>query len=114
MRRKTDIFLRWVAWWEEDQTYIGHCPDLFLGGVHGDNPLKVARELQKVIDEWGGHFQKRLASVAASPRQADDGDRMMDGLAVRKSYRRGRVCGVAAITGRRERTKRKSLRRLKV
>jgi hypothetical protein len=30
---------------------------LFLGGVHGDNPLKVARELQKVIDEWGGIFK---------------------------------------------------------
>jgi hypothetical protein len=46
-----------VAWSEEDQTYIGRCPDLFLGGVHGDNPLKVARELQKVIDEWEVIFE---------------------------------------------------------
>jgi predicted RNase H-like HicB family nuclease len=57
MRRKTDIYLRWVAWSEEDQTYIGRCPDLFLGGVHGDDPLKVARELQKVIDEWEVIFE---------------------------------------------------------
>ena len=57
MRRTTDIYLRWVAWSEEDQTYIGRCPDLFLGGVHGDDPLKVARELQKVIDEWEVIFE---------------------------------------------------------
>ncbi len=52
MRKNTDIYLRWVAWSEEDQTYIGRCPDLFGGGVHGDDPVEVARELQTVIDEW--------------------------------------------------------------
>lgn len=57
MKRKTDIYHRWVAWSEEDQTYIGRCPDLFLGGVHGDDALKVARELQKAIDEWEAIFE---------------------------------------------------------
>ena len=42
--------------------------------------------------------------------EADDGIRLMNCLAVRKSERRGIARGVAAITGRRERTKRKSLR----
>jgi len=31
MKGKTDIYHRWVAWWEEDQTDIGRCPDLFQG-----------------------------------------------------------------------------------
>jgi predicted RNase H-like HicB family nuclease len=57
MKRKTDIYHRWVAWSEDDQAYIGRCPDLFGGGVHGDDPLKVARELQKVIDEWEVIFE---------------------------------------------------------
>jgi predicted RNase H-like HicB family nuclease len=52
MKKKTDIYHRWVAWSEEDQVYIGHCPDLFGGGVHGDDPVEVARELQEAIDEW--------------------------------------------------------------
>jgi predicted RNase H-like HicB family nuclease len=52
MKRRTDIYHRWVAWSEEDQVYIGRCPDLFLGGVHGDDPVEVARELQQAIDEW--------------------------------------------------------------
>lgn len=57
MNRKTDIYHRWVAWSEEDQVYIGRCPDLFHGGVHGDDPLKVARELQKVINEWEAIYE---------------------------------------------------------
>jgi predicted RNase H-like HicB family nuclease len=57
MNRKTDIYHRWVAWSEEDQAYIGRCPDLFQGGVHGNDPLKVARELQKVINEWEAIYE---------------------------------------------------------
>lgn len=52
MKKPTDIYHRWVAWSEEDQVYVGHCPDLFGGGVHGDDPVEVARELQEAIDEW--------------------------------------------------------------
>lgn len=52
MNKETDKYHRWVAWSEEDQVYIGRCPDLFLGGVHGDDPIKVAKQLQKTIDEW--------------------------------------------------------------
>ena len=59
MNCKTDIYHRWVAWSEEDQTYIGRCPDLFSGGVHGADRLKVARELQQVIDEWECIFDEQ-------------------------------------------------------
>lgn len=56
--KRTDIYHRWVAWSVEDQAYIGRCPDLFQGGVHGADPIKVARALQKVIDEWDDIFRK--------------------------------------------------------
>jgi hypothetical protein len=52
VNKETDKYHRWVAWSEEDQVYIGCCPDLFLGGVHGDDPIRVAGQLQKAIDEW--------------------------------------------------------------
>ncbi len=58
MKRKTEIYHRWVAWSEEDQTYIGRCPDLFHGGAHGDEPLKVAKDLQRLIDEWESIFDE--------------------------------------------------------
>ena len=70
MKRKTDICHRWVAWSDEDQTYIGRCPDSFNGGVHGDDPLKVAKELQQVIDEWEQLFetsQRALPPVRVRP-----------------------------------------------
>jgi predicted RNase H-like HicB family nuclease len=40
-----------VNWSEEDQCYIGRCPDLFLGGVHGDDPEKVFKEIREVA-KW--------------------------------------------------------------
>jgi hypothetical protein len=70
MNRKTDIYHRWVAWSEEDQAYIGRGPDLFLGGVHGADPLKVAKELQKVIDEWEVIFEsdtRQMPPVRVKP-----------------------------------------------
>ena len=70
MKRKTDIYHRWVAWSEEDQAYIGRCPDLFYGGVHGDDPLNVAKKLQQVIDEWEcilDESQRNLPPVRVRP-----------------------------------------------
>ena len=55
--KNTDKYHRWVAWSEEDQCYIGRCPDLFLGGCHGDNALEVAAELQQIIDDWEEDFK---------------------------------------------------------
>ncbi|MEM9479728.1 MAG: type II toxin-antitoxin system HicB family antitoxin [Verrucomicrobiota bacterium] len=57
MKKKTDKYYRWVEWSEEDQAYVGYCPDLFGGGCHGDDPIEVARELQQVIDEWEEVFE---------------------------------------------------------
>lgn len=55
--KKSDIYHRWVAWPEEDQTYIGRCPDLFSGGVHHDtDPIECARKLQDAIDDVSRDF----------------------------------------------------------
>ena len=40
-----------VEWSEEDQTYIGSCPGLFLGGCHGDDERKVFDEVCDIVDE---------------------------------------------------------------
>ena len=37
-----------MNWSEEDQCYLGRCPDLFLGGVHGDDPEKVFNEIREL------------------------------------------------------------------
>lgn len=50
--KTSDRYLKIVEWSEEDQCYIGTCPGLMLGGVHGDDEAKVYRELCKVVEEW--------------------------------------------------------------
>jgi predicted RNase H-like HicB family nuclease len=45
-------YLKVVEWSKEDQCYVGRCPELMLGGVHGENEQTVFAELCAVIEEW--------------------------------------------------------------
>ncbi len=47
-----DRYLKIVEWSEDDQCYVGTCPCLMLGGIHGDNEAKVYKELCQAVDEW--------------------------------------------------------------
>ena len=38
-------------WSEEDQCYVGSCPNLFYGGCHGDDEKQVFAELCQIVDE---------------------------------------------------------------
>ena len=48
---KTHHYALLVEWSEEDQIWIGRCPELFFGGVHGRDRTKVYAELCEVVDE---------------------------------------------------------------
>ena len=50
--KKSDQYLKIVEWSEEDQCYLGTCPNLMLGGIHGDNEAKVYKELCQAVEEW--------------------------------------------------------------
>jgi predicted HicB family RNase H-like nuclease len=52
MKKKSDAYLKVVEWSEEDQCYIGTCPGLMFGGVHGDAEKEVYERLCQVVDEW--------------------------------------------------------------
>lgn len=45
----TDRYLKIVEWSEEDGCYVGSCPGLIYGGVHGDDEIKVYRELCQAV-----------------------------------------------------------------
>jgi predicted RNase H-like HicB family nuclease len=55
--RPIDRYHRWVEWSDEDQVYIGKCPDL-ITGIHGDDPVKVYEELGEVVQEVIDCFQQ--------------------------------------------------------
>lgn len=45
-------YLKLVEWSEKDQCFVGRCPGLFDGGVHGDDEADVYRELCVAVEEW--------------------------------------------------------------
>ncbi len=50
--KPSDRYLKIVEWSDEDRCYVGRCPGLMLGGVHGNDEAKVYRELCQVVEEW--------------------------------------------------------------
>ena len=50
--QKSAQYLKIVEWSKEDQCYVGRCPELMFGGVHGKDEHKVFTELCAVIEEW--------------------------------------------------------------
>lgn len=60
--KKSDLYHKWVEWDEQDQIYIGKCPDL-ITGIHGDDPVQLYTELCGVIEEIIGHFESNGRSL---------------------------------------------------
>jgi hypothetical protein len=56
--KKSDRYLKIVEWSEKDRCYIGRAPGLMLGGVHGDDEVKVYEDLCQVIEEWIDIYEK--------------------------------------------------------
>lgn len=44
-------YAKMVQWSDEDQCYVGICPDLFYGGCHGDDEQAVFSELCRRVEE---------------------------------------------------------------
>ena len=60
-----------MEWSDEDQTYIGKCPDL-ITGIHGDDPIKLYSELCEVIEDVIRHFEsegRKLPEPRIRPMQ---------------------------------------------
>ena len=50
--KSSDRYLKIVEWSKEDRCYVGTCPGLMLGGIHGDDEAKVYAELCHAVEEW--------------------------------------------------------------
>jgi predicted HicB family RNase H-like nuclease len=45
-------YAKFVEWSDEDRCFVGRCPGLFGGGVHGNDEAKVYTELCETVEEW--------------------------------------------------------------
>lgn len=57
-----DRYHKWVEWNEDDQVYIGKCPDL-ITGIHGENPVLLYGELCEVIQDVIDHLNAEGRSL---------------------------------------------------
>lgn len=48
--KAADRYHKWVEWSDDDQAYLGKCPDL-ITGIHGDDPREVYSDLCEVVAE---------------------------------------------------------------
>jgi predicted RNase H-like HicB family nuclease len=56
--KTADQYHKWVEWSEEDQTYVGKCPDL-ITGIHGEDPVQLYAELCEVVQDVIEDFVSR-------------------------------------------------------
>jgi predicted RNase H-like HicB family nuclease len=56
-----DRYLMFVRWSEEDQLYVGYCPDLFpAGGVcHGQSSVEAYTKLAEIVEDTITTAQKQ-------------------------------------------------------
>jgi len=62
--KRSDRDHKWVEWSDEDEAYIGKCPDL-ITGIHRDDPKQVYAELCEVIEDVVSHFESEGRSLPA-------------------------------------------------
>ncbi|MCC6130876.1 MAG: pilus assembly protein HicB [Acidobacteria bacterium] len=62
--KASDRYHKWVEWSEEDNAYLGKCPDL-ITGIHGDDPVRVYHDLCEVVDQVIQHFESEGRTLPA-------------------------------------------------
>ncbi len=56
-----DQYLQYIQWSEEDQVYVGYCPDLFpAGGVcHAETSVEAFKILTEVVEDTVSTAQEK-------------------------------------------------------
>ena len=51
IKEQATRYTKFVEWSDQDQCFVGRCPELMLGGVHGNDEAKVYAELCEAVEE---------------------------------------------------------------
>ena len=58
MNELVNQYSRIIEWSEADKCYVGRCPELFLGGCHGDTEAAVTEQLGEIIADVIADYKK--------------------------------------------------------
>lgn len=56
--KPADRYVKLVEWSDQDQCFIGSCPELFYGGCHGEDSRAVFDELCQIVEETVELYQE--------------------------------------------------------
>jgi len=45
-------YVKYIEWSDEDRCFIGKCPEVFAGAIHGSDEVRVYAELCETVEEW--------------------------------------------------------------
>ena len=81
IKTQASRYTKFVEWSDEDQCFIGRCPELMRGGVHGSDEAAVYAELCDAVEEWIGLLHQELLERFLPVERADDlGAQRLEGL----------------------------------
>ncbi|SRR5258706_10609078 len=52
IKERAARYPKFVEWSDEDKVFVGQCPGLFHGGVHGHDEAAVYKDLCAAVEEW--------------------------------------------------------------
>jgi predicted HicB family RNase H-like nuclease len=52
IKKEAALYVKYVEWSDEDKCFVGRCPELFVGAVHGSDEARVYAELCETVEEW--------------------------------------------------------------
>ena len=61
--KPSDKYLKLVEWSEQDKCYVGTCPTLLRGGIHGSDQAKVYVELCQAVEDALALYRKDKKSL---------------------------------------------------
>lgn len=108
LQKQASQYVKIVEWSEVDDCFIGRCPELFGGGVHGPDEAKVYAELCEVVTDVLGELagDKAPAPIAAQSYSGKfllrTGADLHKALVVR-AYREGKSLNQVCLEAIRER-----------
>ena len=64
-------YVKFVAWSDVDQCFVGSAPGLLLGGCHGDDEQQVFAELCEIVEETIAMLQSVGQPLPPAPAGQD-------------------------------------------
>ena len=71
IKERAGNYVKYVEWSDEDQCFIGRCPEVFLGAVHGSDEARVYEELCQTVEEWIELIEKDGAPMPRTVGEKD-------------------------------------------